>query len=40
MQTPNKLLSLEDLKNTARLLAAFCARIKTDHDFILALFRY
>jgi len=34
MHTPNELLSLTDLENTARLLAAFCARIKTDHDFI------
>ena len=33
MHTPNELLSLEDLENTARLLAAFCARVKKDQDF-------
>src|SRR3954471_7267651 len=33
MHTPNELLSLEDLENTARLLAAFCARLKADDDF-------
>lgn len=33
MHTPNELLSLEDLENTARLLAAFCARITRQHDF-------
>ncbi|HEY4285003.1 MAG TPA: M42 family metallopeptidase [Chthoniobacterales bacterium] len=33
MHTPNELLSLEDLENTARLLAAFCASIKKKHDF-------
>jgi putative aminopeptidase FrvX len=33
MHTPNELLSLDDLENTARLLAAFCARLKRDQDF-------
>ncbi len=33
MHTPNELLSLVDLENTARLLAAFCARLKKDQDF-------
>jgi len=33
MHTPNELLSLEDLDNTAKLLAAFCARVKSTHDF-------
>lgn len=33
MHTPNELLSLVDLENTARLLAAFCARLKKDEDF-------
>lgn len=33
MHTPNELLSLDDLENTARLLAAFCARVGKDHDF-------
>jgi endoglucanase len=33
MHTPNELLSLDDLENTARLLAAFCASIGKDHDF-------
>ena len=33
MHTPNELLSLEDLENTARLLAAFCARLKKNQDF-------
>ena len=28
MHTPNELLSLDDLENTARLLAAFCARLR------------
>ena len=37
VHTPNELLSLKDLENTARLLAAFCGRIKTDHDFTRAL---
>ncbi len=34
MHTPNELLALEDLENTARLLAAFCAAVKTEHSFI------
>ena len=34
MHTPNELLSLDDLENTARLLAAFCARLTKDQDFI------
>jgi endoglucanase len=34
MHTPNELLSLEDLENTARLLAAFCAALKKNQDFI------
>lgn len=34
MHTPNELLSLEDLENTARLLAAFCANLKKGQDFI------
>lgn len=33
MHTPNELLSLDDLENTARLLAAFCATLKKDQDF-------
>jgi len=33
MHTPNELLALEDLENTARLLAAFCKTLKPDHDF-------
>jgi len=33
MHTPNELLALQDLDNTARLLAAFCARLQKDHDF-------
>ena len=33
MHTPNELLALEDLENTAKLLAAFCARVTKDHDF-------
>ena len=33
MHTPNELLSLEDLENTARLLAVFCSRLKRDQDF-------
>lgn len=33
MHTPNELLSLKDLENTAKLLAAFCARLKRGQDF-------
>jgi putative aminopeptidase FrvX len=33
MHTPNELLSLVDLENTALLLAAFCARLTEDDDF-------
>ncbi len=33
MHTPNELLALEDLENTARLLAAFCARLERGQDF-------
>jgi endoglucanase len=33
MHTPNELLALDDLENTARLLAAFCAKVGKDHDF-------
>ena len=33
MHTPNELLSLDDLENCARLVAAFCARLKKDQDF-------
>ena len=33
MHTPNELLSLEDLANAAKLLASFCARLKTAQDF-------
>jgi endoglucanase len=33
MHTPNELLSLQDLENTARLLAAFCARLPKAQDF-------
>ena len=33
MHTPNELLSLTDLENPARLLAAFCAIVKKDQDF-------
>ena len=33
MHTPNELLSLDDLENCAKLIAAFCARLKKDQDF-------
>jgi putative aminopeptidase FrvX len=33
MHTPNELLSLRDLENTARLLAAFCAGLDKKQDF-------
>ncbi len=33
MHTPNELLSLVDLENTARLLAAFCTRLSPGQDF-------
>ncbi len=33
LHTPNELLSLDDLKNCAKLLAAFCERLKPGHDF-------
>jgi tetrahedral aminopeptidase len=33
MHTPNELLSLEDLENTAKLLAAFCTRLTKEQDF-------
>ncbi len=33
MHTPNELLSLRDLEDTARLLAAFCARLRPGQDF-------
>jgi endoglucanase len=33
MHTPNELLALDDLENTARLLAAFCAKVGEGHDF-------
>ena len=33
MHTPNELLALQDLDDTARLLAAFCMRLQRDHDF-------
>jgi endoglucanase len=33
MHTPNELLSLVDLEDTARLLAAFCTRVNKDYDF-------
>jgi endoglucanase len=33
MHTPNELLSLDDLENTARLLAAFCANLAAEQDF-------
>jgi putative aminopeptidase FrvX len=33
MHTPNELLSLTDLEDTARLLAAFCAKLDKDQDF-------
>jgi endoglucanase len=33
MHTPNELLALEDLEDTARLLAAFCKRLTKDQDF-------
>jgi putative aminopeptidase FrvX len=33
MHTPNELLSLRDLEETARLLAAFCARLVKEQDF-------
>jgi putative aminopeptidase FrvX len=32
MHTPNELLSPDDLENTAKLLAAFCARVTQEHD--------
>ena len=34
MHTPNELLSLTDLEDTARLLAGFCAMLDKDQDFI------
>ncbi len=34
MHTPNELLSLSDLEDTAGLLAAFCASLDKDQDFI------
>jgi len=33
MHTPNELLSLVDLEQTAKLLAAFCAGLDREHDF-------
>ena len=33
MHTPNELLSLDDLEDTARLLAAFCAKLTKNQDF-------
>jgi len=33
MHTPNELLSLTDLENTARLLAAFCSTLAKNHNF-------
>ncbi len=33
MHTPNELLSLDDLENCAKLIAAFCARLKKGQDF-------
>ena len=33
MHTPNELLALDDLENTARLLAAVCSRLKRGQDF-------
>jgi endoglucanase len=33
MHTPNELLSLQDLEDTSRLLAAFCARLAKEQDF-------
>jgi putative aminopeptidase FrvX len=33
MHTPNELLALEDLENTAKLLAAFCTQLPKDQDF-------
>ena len=33
MHTPNELLSLVDLEQTAKLLAAFCAGLAREHDF-------
>ncbi len=33
MHTPNELLALEDLEDTARLLALFCQRVTKDQDF-------
>ncbi len=33
MHTPNELLALEDLEDTARLLALFCQRVAKDQDF-------
>lgn len=33
MHTPNELLALKDLENTAKLLTAFCVALKKDQDF-------
>ena len=33
MHTPDELLALDDLENTARLLAAFCAGLRNGQDF-------
>ncbi len=34
MHSPNEMVSLEDVVNTARLLAAFCRRVTPEMDFI------
>ena len=33
MHTPCELLSLTDVENCARLMAAYCRRVKPDTDF-------
>jgi endoglucanase len=34
MHSPNEMVLLEDVQNTAKLLAAFCRRVKPDMDFV------
>jgi len=34
MHSPNEMVLLEDVENTARLLAAFCRRVRKEMDFI------
>jgi len=34
MHSPNEMVLIEDVENTARLLAAFCRRTRKEMDFI------